>query len=231
MRKARRKTAGERRLPSSDGHKKATRMSLSGKKILVTGPTGQIGFIVAKAFSKDNEVWGAARFSDAEKRKSLEATGVRCVAANFETGDFSTVPTDFDYILHFGVFRAAGDNFDLDLRNNAEATGRLMSHCRKAKGFFHCSTTAVYQTYGHSLLKETSALGDNHRRMMTTYSITKIATEAVARFNAREFNLPTVIARLCVPYRDNGGWPYYHLLAMKHGTVIRSILPSRRFTP
>jgi NAD(P)-dependent dehydrogenase (short-subunit alcohol dehydrogenase family) len=41
-------------------------MSLSGKKILVTGPTGQIGFVVAKAFSKDNEVWGAARFSDAE---------------------------------------------------------------------------------------------------------------------------------------------------------------------
>ena len=37
-------------------------MALEGKKILVTGPTGQVGFVVAKAFAKNNEVWGAARW-------------------------------------------------------------------------------------------------------------------------------------------------------------------------
>jgi nucleoside-diphosphate-sugar epimerase len=195
-------------------------MAFAGKKILVTGPTGQVGFVVAKAFAKDNDVWGAARFSDETKRVALEQAGVHCVAADFEHGDFSGLPTDFDYVLHFGVFRAAGDDFDLDFRNNAEATGRLMSHCRAAKAFFHCSTTAVYQANGHKLLTEASELGDNHRPMMTTYSITKIATEAVVRFAAREFNLPTIIARLCVPYGDNGGWPYYHLLMMKHGQAI-----------
>ena len=192
----------------------------AGKKILVTGPTGQVGFVVAKAFAKDNDVWGAARFSDEKKRIALEQAGVHCVAADFEQGDFSGLPTDFDYVLHFGVFRAAGDDFDLDFRNNAEGTGRLMSHCRAAKAFLACSTTGVYQANGHNLLKETSELGDNHRVMMTTYSITKIATEAVVRFAAREFNLPTIITRLCVPYGDNGGWPYYHLLAMKHGAPI-----------
>ena len=195
-------------------------MELKGKKILVTGPTGQVGFVVAKAFAKDNKVWGAARFSDEKKKQALVDAGVKCVTADFEKGDFSAVPTDFDYVLHFGVFRAAGDDFDLDFRNNAEATGLLMSHCRSAKGFLACSTTGVYQSIGRNLLKETSELGDNHRSMMTTYSITKIATEAVVRFACREYNLPTVITRLCVPYGDNGGWPYYHLLAMKHGAPI-----------
>lgn len=195
-------------------------MSFSGHKILVTGPTGQVGFVVAKALAKDNEVWGAARFSDVEKRKSLEEAGVKCIVADLEKGDFSAIPKDFDYVIHLGVFRAAGDDFDLDFRNNAEGTGLLMSHCRTAKGFLACSTTGVYQANGHNLLTETSELGDNHRCMMTTYSITKIAVEAVVRYAAREFNLPTVIPRLCVPYGNNGGWPYYHLLAMKHGAAI-----------
>jgi UDP-glucuronate 4-epimerase len=196
-------------------------MKLEGKKILVTGPTGQVGFPVARAFAKSNEVWGVARFSDPAKRQALEEAGIKCVSLDLEKGDFPGLPRDFDYVLHFGVFRAAGEDFDLDFRNNAEGTGRLMSHCRDAKGFLHVSSTAVYQSAGHAPLTETSPLGDNHRVMMTTYSITKIATEAVVRFAAREFNLPTVICRLCVPYGDNGGWPYYHLLAMKHGAAIQ----------
>ena len=196
-------------------------MAFSGHKILVTGPTGQVGFVVAKAMAQQgNEVWGVARFSDAEKKKVLEAAGVKCVSADLEKGDFSSIPKDFDYVLHFGVFRAAGDDFDLDFRNNAEGTGLLMSRCRSAKGFLACSTTGVYQSVGRNLLKETSELGDNHRPMLPTYSITKIAAEAVVRFAAREFNLPTIIPRLCVPYGPNGGLPYYNLLAMKHGQTI-----------
>ena len=55
---------------------------------------------------------------------------------------------------------------------------------------------------------------------MPTYSICKIAGETVARFAAREWNLPTVIARLSVPYGDNGGWPFFHLMMMKNGHPI-----------
>jgi nucleoside-diphosphate-sugar epimerase len=193
---------------------------MQGKKILVTGLTGQVAYPVACAYAKNNEVWGAARFSDPAKRADLESKGIRCVPIDLESGDFSALPTDFDYVFHFAVFRNADDDFDLDIRTNAESTGLLMSHCRKAKGFLHVSSTAVYQSVGHEPLLETSALGDNHRAMMTTYSITKIATEAVVRYAAREYQLPTVIARLCVPYGNNGGWPYYHLLMMKNGASI-----------
>ena len=51
-------------------------------------------------------------------------------------------------------------------------------------------------------------------------SISKIAAEAVAAFCAREWKLPTTIARLNVPYGDEGGWPFFHLLMMQAGQPI-----------
>ena len=68
---------------------------------------------------------------------------------------------------------------------------------------------------------ETDPLGDNHRVMMPTYSIAKISAEAVVRTMARQFDVPTVIARLNTPYGETGGWPYYHLLMMKNGVALR----------
>lgn len=193
-------------------------MTLKAQKILITGPTSQVAFPVAQAFAKDNEVWGIARFSDQEKRRELEQAGVRCESVDLEQGDFSALPTDFDYVLNFAVAR--GVDFDTDIRFNAESAGLLMGHCRKAKAFLHCSSTAVYEASGHDVLNEHSPLGDNHRVMMPTYSIAKIAAEAVVRYAAREFQLPTIICRLNVPYGDNGGWPYYHMLMMQNGVQI-----------
>ena len=56
--------------------------------------------------------------------------------------------------------------------------------------------------------------------MSQTYSISKIAGERVCIFAARQFRIPTTIARLCVPYGNNGGWPYFHLMMMKNGAPI-----------
>jgi len=191
---------------------------LQGSKILVTGPTGQVADPVARALAADNEVWGTARFGDAAKRTSLEADGVRCVALDLGDGDFSALPEDFDYVLNFAVVKT--DDFDHDLRCNGESTGLLMSHCRGAKAFLHCSTTGVYEPKGHDALTEEDPLGDNHRVIMPTYSLAKISAEVVVRFAARHFELPTVIARLNVPYGNNGGWPYMHLQMMKAGAPV-----------
>ncbi len=191
---------------------------MQGAKILVTGPTGQVADPVARAFAKDNEVWGIARFGDAEKRKSLESDGVKCVPLDLESGDFSSLPDDFDYVLNLAVVKTP--DFTHDLRCNGESTGLLMSHCRNAKAFLHCSTTGVYQPKGHDIITEEDELGDNHRVMMATYSIAKISAEVVVRFAARQFDLPTIITRLNVPYGGNGGWPYFHLVMMKNGVPI-----------
>jgi UDP-glucuronate 4-epimerase len=192
--------------------------TLRGEKILFTGPTGQVGKPLALALAAENEVWGLARFKDVAARAEMESAGVRCVPHNLATDDFSGLPDDFTYVLNFSVVKSG--RWDRDLAANAEAVGLLMQHCRRAKAFLHCSSTAVYQPDGHRRFAETDPLGDNHRVLMPTYSITKIAAEAVARSGARQWGLPTTIARLNVPYGDNGGWPLFHLEMILAGQPI-----------
>ena len=48
----------------------------------------------------------------------------------------------------------------------------------------------------------------------------RASAEAVVRTQARLLNLPTVIARFSVPYGDNGGWPWFHLMMMQSGAPI-----------
>ncbi len=191
---------------------------LEDAKILITGATGQVGEPVAKALAKDSEVWAIARFSQPGVRESLEGSGVRCVSVDMTQGDFSDLPDDFSHVLNFAVVKS--NDFANDLAVNAEAIGLLMSHCRSATGFLHCSSTAVYQAAGHHPFAETDPLGDNHRIFLPTYSISKIASEVMARYCARQWGIPTTIARLNVPYGDNGGWPAMHLDWMLAGSPI-----------
>ena len=187
-------------------------------KILITGVTGQVATPVALALAADNEVWGIARFTDAAARTSLEQAGIRCEAVNLAAGDFTGLPSDFDYVLNLAV--AKSGRWDKDLAANAESVGLLMAHCRDSKAFLHCSSAAVYDPPGDEVRTERAALGDNHKPLFPTYSISKIAGETVARTMARALDVPTTIARLNVPYGDNGGWPFYHMEMMLDGIPI-----------
>lgn len=191
---------------------------MRGAKILITGPTGQIATPIALALAGDNDVWGIARFTDPAARETLEKAGIRCEKVNLAAGDFTGVPTDFDYVLNLAV--AKSGSWDKDLAANAESVGLLMAHCRSAKAFLHCSSAAVYDPPDDEPRSERSALGDNHKPLFPTYFISKIAGEAVARSTARVLGLPTTIARLNVPYGDNGGWPFYHMEMMLGGIPI-----------
>ncbi|MGI9603012.1 MAG: NAD-dependent epimerase/dehydratase family protein [Acidimicrobiales bacterium] len=186
---------------------------LTGRTIAITGLTGQVAQPVAIALAEHNDVFGLARFSNPHTKTALEAAGVHCVTADLAAGQFGDLPTDVDYVIHMAV--AKSSDWDADLAANVEGTGLLMSHCRAAKGFLHVSSTAVYQPNGHHPFAETDPLGDNHRvpamAWMPTYSINKIAAEGAARYAAREFDIPTTIARLNVPYGHSGGWPLFQL--------------------
>src|SRR5262249_43479770 len=158
---------------------------LRGKKILITGLTGSVGFPVAQRLAgAGSEVWGLARFSAPGSRERVTNAGVRCVTADLIQADFSGVPDDFDYVLNFAVVH--DPDFGTALAANAEGAALLMGHCRTARAFLHCSTTGVYQPDGHRAFAETDPLGDNHRPAgLVTYSITKIASEAVVRATGR----------------------------------------------
>jgi UDP-glucuronate 4-epimerase len=205
---------------------------LTGKRIVVAGATGQVGLPVAKALAADNEVWALARFTDAAAKESVESSGARCVTVDLVDGDLAGVPTDPDYVLNFSVMRT--NDWGRDLDGNAGGSSRLMEHCRGADAVLHCSSTAVYQPAGDHAFKEDDPLGDNHRvwEYISTYSICKIAAEAMARECARRLNLPTTIARLNVPYGDNGGWPAVHIDMILDGAAIPiSDSSMNRFNP
>ena len=194
-------------------------VDLSGKKILVTGPTGQVALPLVEQISAIADVYALARFRQPEQREQIERLGATALQADLaDSTSLAGLPDDFDYVMNFAVVKS-GD-FEYDLAANAEGLGHLMVHCRKVKAFLHFSSTAVYEYVGHEPRCENAPLGDNHRVMFPTYSISKIAAETVCRFVAKEHGIPTTIARLSVPYGDNGGWMYYHMLMMQQGIPI-----------
>ncbi len=205
-------------------------MTLHYARILVTGATGQVALPVALGLAADNDIVALARFKDAAARERLEAAGVQCITADLARGSLEGVPSDVDYVCNFAVVKS--NRWDVDLTGNAEAAGLLLAHCRGAQAFLHCSSTGVYEAADGSPQRESDPLGDNHRVMMPTYSISKIAAEAVVRTTCRLFEVPTTIARLNVPYGDGGGWPAFHLALMRAGrpVPVRPDGPSR-FNP
>jgi nucleoside-diphosphate-sugar epimerase len=195
---------------------------LQNEKILITGPTGQIAFPVAVELAKDNEVWGIARFKDEPKRQRLESLGIKTRSVDLANPDFRELPHDFTYVIHLAAFIGPRPNFDRALTVNAEGTGLLMNHCRKARAFFSMSSCSVYaapQDPYHPV-KESEALSGEALPYSPTYIASKTAQEAVARLCARLFNLPTTIARMNVSYGPNGGLPAYQFDAMLAGQPV-----------
>ncbi|MEZ5501282.1 MAG: NAD(P)-dependent oxidoreductase [Halioglobus sp.] len=196
-----------------------TPVDLANTKILITGPTGQVALPVVEHFARIADVYALARFRKAEDRALIEGLGATVLQADLaDAASLEVVPEDFDYVMNFAVVKS-GD-FDYDLAANAEGVGNLMTRCRKAKAFLHFSSTAVYEYGGLEPRAENAPLGDNPPGHVPTYSISKIAAETVCRFVAHQQCIPTTIARLSVPYGDNGGWMYFHLLMMQQGIPI-----------
>jgi nucleoside-diphosphate-sugar epimerase len=195
---------------------------LSGEKILVTGPAGQIGFPLAEYLSRDNEVWGIARFGETGSQARVDALGVTTRVCDIASGDFTGVPDDFTYVVHLAAFQGPGEDFDHAIRVNAEGTGLLLAHCQRAKAALVMSTHSVYRPDDDPLhvYRESDPLGEVNSSLSPPYSMSKIAQEAVARASARQFDLPVVIARMNASYGPNGGLPVYHLDAAVAGEPV-----------
>ena len=197
----------------------ATHPKLSAQKILVTGPAGQIAFPLAARLARDNEVWGIARFSDAKARERCERAGIQTRAIDLAAPEWGDLPDDFDYVLHLAAAIVPGNDFDSAIRINAEGTGKVMARHRNAKACLMMSTCGVYLSPEDTSrpVVESDPLGGSPQPYAPTYCVSKIAQEAVARFAAEEFGLPTTIARMNAAYGDNGGLPSMLVPAIQAG--------------
>jgi UDP-glucuronate 4-epimerase len=181
---------------------------LTGARVLVTGVTGQVARPLARTLvAAGSVVFGASRFADPAARAAVEADGVTPVSIDLEAARLDEVPEGLDYVVHMAVSKSR--HFDRALAANAEGTAFLVERVAGVRAFLHCSSGAVYEPNGLVAHVETDPLGDNHRAMgfLPTYSISKIAAESAARYAARRFGVPTVVARLDVPYGPTHGWP------------------------
>ena len=195
---------------------------VSDHKILITGVSGQIAFPMAEHLARTNEVWGLARFSEPGSRERVDAIGVRTVACDLASGDLSGVPDDFSQLIHLAAYQRPGNDYDIALRHNAEATGFILEHCRSARAALVMSSHSIYKPNADPMhvYAETDPLGDANAQHSPTYSVSKIGQEAVARFCARAFDLPVTVARMNASFGPNGGLPALHVDAIAAGRPV-----------
>ena len=196
--------------------------ALRGERILVTGPAGQIAFPVAAQLARENEVWGIARFEDEATRERCEAAGIQTHRIDLADPDFSKLPRDVTYVLHLAIFQRPGWDYDYAIRVNAEGTGLLMQRFASARAFLVVSTSALYAPPEDPAypIEETDPIDGERQPYSPPYAVTKACQEAVARFAARAFGVPTTIARMNVSYGPNGGLPAQHLEAILAGDAV-----------
>jgi nucleoside-diphosphate-sugar epimerase len=192
---------------------------ISGAKVLVTGVTGSVGSEVARHLAKENEVWGVARFADATDRADLEAAGITTRPVDLGSGDFSALPSDFTYVLHLAWLRADLAHLEDALRTNVEGAGLLLQHCRTAKAALVMSGMGVYTGNDDPwhAYTETDPVGRGATAYAPTSPASKLGVEAVARFCARAFDLPVVLARLNTFMGTTATFPAMHITAVHEG--------------
>jgi nucleoside-diphosphate-sugar epimerase len=196
---------------------------LKDQKILVTGPAGRIAYGLCRSLAKENDVWGIARFSDPATRAKVEALGVKTRTLDIASGRFDGLPDDFTYLLHIAADFSLTD-YEQALRVNAEGTGFVIAHCRKAKAVLHMSTVTTYRPHPDPWhpFREDDPLGDAMAPPSAPYSVSKIAGEAVARYCARSLSVPVTIARMCAAYSDQGGVPVWHMQAIANSQPVQT---------
>lgn len=184
--------------------------------ILVTGATGRVGFPVARALARRNRVFGAARFSDPKARPRLRNVGVTPVAFDLVDDDPAVLP-EVDFVFHAAAaLNVAPADWRAQMEANVQATGRLLRHFARTRGFVLCSSGSQYAYQGARPLREEDPPGLH----LGPYSASKTAAEQLVQFLAREQGTPCTIIRIFSAYGPEGGAPADRLEHLLRGEPI-----------
>lgn len=188
--------------PAEEASSPETMQQLEDQKILVTGATGAIALPTARALARRNRVIGAARFRDPALRSELEDAGVETVEIDLERGEIDAIPEDVDYVLHYAYTRRPSGEFHAAIQVNALGAGHVLARCRAAKAALVVSAATLYSAHDDAAYayREEDDIGFVRAPWAASSPVSKVTLEAVARFCAEAFELPTTLVRPSVPY-------------------------------
>jgi nucleoside-diphosphate-sugar epimerase len=177
---------------------------------LVTGAAGFIGSHLCRRLLKEGfKVIGIDSFTDFYPKK-IKERNIKALKKdeNFEliTGDLNElnlkkILKKTDYVFHHaaqaGVRTSWGDNFIVYLKNNIEATQRLLEAAKglNLKKFIYASSSSVYGDCPDLPMSETSRL-----LPLSPYGVTKLAAENLCLLYHRNYGVPSIPLRFFTVY-------------------------------
>jgi UDP-glucuronate 4-epimerase len=179
-------------------------------RALVTGAAGFVGSTLSKQLLREgHEVVGVDVLTDyyevSIKRGNLASipeAGFTFHEADLNTADLSALLADVDWVFHQagqpGVRMSWGKDFAVYVRQNIEATQRLLEAAKDAprlKRLVYASSSSVY---GNAERYPTSE--DDRPQPVSPYGVTKLAAEHLCSLYAANFGVPTVSLRYFTVY-------------------------------
>ena len=172
---------------------------MKGKKILVLGASGFVGFSLALELAKTNEVHGLARFRDESVRRLLEDAGVTIIAKDVTKDRLDDVPADYGYVFNELAMLRNCDDFPKEaFLANTHFVADLVEHCMRADGVVLASTGAVYKP-SNKAWNENGTLSPTN-----TYALSKLCGETLSSYVAEKLKVPTCILRYFYPFGPLG---------------------------
>lgn len=192
--------------PAPDGNGKLE----PGSRVLVTGAAGFVGsHLSERLIDAGHEVIGVDCFTDYYARSLKEANLERLRdepkfifhELDLSDRDLHGLVEGVEVVFHLaaqaGVRGSFGETFATYLRNNLQATQRLLEAAtvHPVRAFVYASSSSVY---GNAPLCPTNE--ETPCRPVSPYGMTKVATEELAAIYTRCFGVPAVGLRFFTAY-------------------------------
>ncbi len=177
---------------------------------LVTGAAGFIASHLCRRLLKEGfKVVGIDSFTDFYPKR-IKEKNIKPLRKdeNFEfiTGDLNDLDLKkilkkTDYVFHHaaqaGVRKSWGDNFSVYLKNNIEATQKLLEVAKNLnlKKFIYASSSSVYGNCPDLPMSETSPL-----HPFSPYGVTKLAAENLCLLYCKNYGVPSISLRFFTVY-------------------------------
>ncbi len=177
---------------------------------LVTGAAGFIASHLCRRLLKEGfKVVGIDSFTDFYPKR-LKENNIKPLRkeGNFEfiTGDLNDLDLEktlkkVDYVFHHaaqaGVRTSWGDNFSVYIKNNIEATQKLLEAAKNInlEKFIYASSSSVYGNCPELPMSETSPL-----HPLSPYGVTKLAGENLCLLYNKNYGVPSISLRFFTVY-------------------------------